>query len=525
MFVATTTLRTPGRPRERAVARGSAAVVSRKNCSGPTSSSRRCRERSQSRIRRVISIWPGRNTKTAPGDVSERVGSAASEARDERALAAFALGARDCADEHLDELVVQESLVHVRHRALRRVAVRAREKTRSLRELVLASALVVRRLRGGGARPGCRGRRSDPARIAPRPASVGRLGLGPSSFPSASATRRKRRPRARGAGVRTSSSSSQSSGIVSSGTASFSETTAFLRVAAARGGLAESAFGLSADVAAGGTKARFLAFFLAHLLAFPTRKPVISSTSSRKYSRTGCVKPRMNTLRTAVGPFARRRRRRVGSREVRREKVGIRRGAHQHHPQIASLVQQPPQQQQQQVGLDAPLVHLVQHDVRHASKRGIGHEPAQQNAHRAEMQTRLVPVQFALQPHGVPDDVAALFQTLGSDALGEADGADAPRCVHTMFVSAPRFSEMARSRMNWGTCVDLPQPVSPDRTTTGAADTAIAFPRAARGKVRAARHHLRRRSVRRRAAAVSIRLGSTRSTTPARVSGARSRGQ
>ena len=43
------------------------------------------------------------------------------------------------------------------------------------------------------------------------------------------------------------------------------------------------------------------AFFLAHLLPFPTRKPVISSTSSRKYSRTGCVNPFMNTLRAAVG--------------------------------------------------------------------------------------------------------------------------------------------------------------------------------------------------------------------------------
>ena len=45
-------------------------------------------------------------------------------------------------------------------------------------------------------------------------------------------------------------------------------------------------------------------------------------------------------------------------------------------------------------------------------------------------------------------------------------------CVHTMFVSAPRFSTMARSKMNWGTCVDLPHPVSPERTTTGADATA-----------------------------------------------------
>lgn len=35
-------------------------------------------------------------------------------------------------------------------------------------------------------------------------------------------------------------------------------------------------------------------------------------------------------------------------------------------------------------------------------------------------------------------------------------------CVHMMLQTAPRSDSISDSKMNWGTCVVLPQPVSPE---------------------------------------------------------------
>ena len=45
-------------------------------------------------------------------------------------------------------------------------------------------------------------------------------------------------------------------------------------------------------------------------------------------------------------------------------------------------------------------------------------------------------------------------------------------CVHTMFTSPPLPLKISLSKMNCGTWVDLPHPVSPERITTGCFETA-----------------------------------------------------
>ena len=277
----------------------------------------------------------------------------------------------------------------------------------------------------------------------------------------------------RGAGVRTSSSSSQSSGIVSSGTASFSETTAFSETSPPRAeDSLESAFGLSADVAAPEGPGAFLAFFLAHLLAFPTRKPVISSTSSRKYSRTGCVKPRMNTLRTAVGttPAA-------ADAASGRAKYAAKKSA----SAVAlisttrkSLRSFSSRRNSNNSRSDSTLRSCTSSSTTCVTPRSAGSDMSRRSKMPIVQKCKRVLSLSSLLSNRTEYPTTSPHFSRRSAATRSARPMALMRrgCVHTMFVSAPRFSEMARSRMNWGTCVDLPQPVSPDRTTTGAADTA-----------------------------------------------------
>ena len=84
-------------------------------------------------------------------------------------------------------------------------------------------------------------------------------------------------------------------------------------------------------------------------------------------------------------------------------------------------------------------------------------------------------------------------------------------CVHTTRVAEARPSASARSRTNWGHCVVLPQPVSPDTTVTWFAATAArnASRRAAAGRRARARAHATARGESRRARSRAASASST----------------
>ena len=215
-----------------------------------------------------------------------------------------------------------------------------------------------------------------------------------------------------------------------------------------------------------------MAFFLAHLLAFPTRKPVISSTSSRKYSRTGCVKPRMNTLRTAVGttPAA-------ADAASGRAKYAAKKSA----SAVAlisttrkSLRSFSNRRNSNNNRSDSTLRSCTSSSTTCVTPRSAGSDMSRRSKMPIVQKCKRVLSLSSLLSNRTEYPTTSPHFSRRSAATRSARPMALMRrgCVHTMFVSAPRFSEMARSRMNWGTCVDLPQPVSPDRTTTGAADTA-----------------------------------------------------
>lgn len=59
------------------------------------------------------------------------------------------------------------------------------------------------------------------------------------------------------------------------------------------------------------------------------------------------------------------------------------------------------------------------------------------------------------------------FSPLSAATLSETDIADIRLgCVQTMLHAAPRFASISFSKINWGSWVVLPQPVSPETTIT-----------------------------------------------------------
>ncbi len=58
--------------------------------------------------------------------------------------------------------------------------------------------------------------------------------------------------------------------------------------------------------------------------------------------------------------------------EVGGEQLRIHGGGHEDDLEILPLGQQPPQQDEEEVAVQAALVHLVDHDVRHARQRRVG---------------------------------------------------------------------------------------------------------------------------------------------------------
>ena len=138
--------------------------------------------------------------------------------------------------------------------------------------------------------------------------------------------------------------------------------------------------------------------------------------------------------------------------QVLRQHGAIHGGAHQAHAQLAGAaaaaaaaavvvvavvadavtvdrlpLEKVAQRQQKEVPLDCALMHLIHEHVGDATEGGIALEPAQQHASGAEEQLRRCGG-AALTAHRVPHGArAAPLATLGRDALGDADGGDAPR--------------------------------------------------------------------------------------------------
>ena len=114
--------------------------------------------------------------------------------------------------------------------------------------------------------------------------------------------------------------------------------------------------------------------------------------------------------------------------EVIRERLGVERGGHEHHPELRALAKQRAQEHQQKVGVDVALVHLVDHDVRHPAQARIPHQPSEQHARRHELDARaLVPRRATVQTHAETDGVTRALAPLPRDSLGDGDGGYASR--------------------------------------------------------------------------------------------------
>mmetsp|Transcript_37497 Transcript_37497/g.116519 ORF Transcript_37497/g.116519 Transcript_37497/m.116519 type:complete len:691 (+) Transcript_37497:1799-3871(+) len=119
--------------------------------------------------------------------------------------------------------------------------------------------------------------------------------------------------------------------------------------------------------------------------------------------------------------------------EVAHQLVDLHGRGHQDDPEVGSLIPYLPQQEQQQVAVGAPLVDLVDEDVRHAGERceALLHL-LQEHAHRAEEQPRGVRGALLqadlVAHHGVPGAGASRrVPHLLRHALGDGDRGDAAR--------------------------------------------------------------------------------------------------
>ena len=125
--------------------------------------------------------------------------------------------------------------------------------------------------------------------------------------------------------------------------------------------------------------------------------------------------------------------------EVPREHVPVHRGGHQAELHVRSRAlgralaalasaQEFLERHEQEIALHRSLVHLVHQDVRHSRERGIALQPTQQDARRAEEQSRVV-ARLGLAPDGVSHgaDADPRLAAFRRDALRHADGRDAPR--------------------------------------------------------------------------------------------------
>ena len=180
------------------------------------------------------------------------------------------------------------------------------------------------------------------------------------------------------------------------------------------------------------------------------------SSYGRQRCSTGNRRP--DTLITGAGPGR--------GREVLREALGIDRRRGHDHLQVGPARQDLPQVAEQEVDVQAALVRLVDDQRVVGAQQRVALRLGQQDAvgHQLDRRTRLQPV---LEAHLVADHLAQRRVQLLRDALGHAAGGDAPRLG---------VADQARCRRHpgrgpadsaiFGSCVVLPEPVSPQTMTT-----------------------------------------------------------
>ncbi len=129
-----------------------------------------------------------------------------------------------------------------------------------------------------------------------------------------------------------------------------------------------------------------------------------------------------------------------------RHRIGFQRRAHHHQLQIrARARREPRQQRQRQIGLQVPLVELVEHHCAHALQRRIVEQAAHQHAlgHVADARRA---ARHILEAHRVADAAPHLFAALGRHAPRRQPRRQPPRLRHQDLPRArqPRVEQRRR---------------------------------------------------------------------------------
>ena len=103
--------------------------------------------------------------------------------------------------------------------------------------------------------------------------------------------------------------------------------------------------------------------------------------------------------------------------QVLRNGRGVERRRHDDQPQIGLVLLQPPQQRQRQIGIEMPLMKLVQDHRADAGQRGIGQQPPRQHAFGQEPQARARTADV-FEAHLIADGFADALAEFAGDAPG-----------------------------------------------------------------------------------------------------------
>jgi hypothetical protein len=159
---------------------------------------------------------------------------------------------------------------------------------------------------------------------------------------------------------------------------------------------------------------------------------------------------------------------------VLREAVGVDGGRGDDDLQVGPARQHLPQVAEQEVDVQAALVRLVDDQRVVGAQQRVALRLGQQDAvgHQLDRGAGLQPV---LEAHLVADHLAQRRVQLVGDALGHAAGGDAPRLRVADQAAAPGAQAAPQLSAILGSCVVLPEPVSPQTMTTWCAAMARAI--------------------------------------------------
>mmetsp|Transcript_12085 Transcript_12085/g.50867 ORF Transcript_12085/g.50867 Transcript_12085/m.50867 type:complete len:266 (-) Transcript_12085:939-1736(-) len=134
--------------------------------------------------------------------------------------------------------------------------------------------------------------------------------------------------------------------------------------------------------------------------------------------------------------------------EVRRERVGVERGAHEYHAQVGAHGQQVTQHNQKEILIHPSLVDFIHDDVRRAGERPVLSQLAQEDAGRAEEEPGAVRA-LGFEAHLIANDVTQALAALVCHALRDAHrGNPARLCAHDGRLAAlARFDRLLEQEL------------------------------------------------------------------------------